>query len=127
MFRSTGTLKYSIEPHRLIVEVDDEIARYYCALTPKYYKLNKPLYPAHISLVRKTIPPNMEAWERHSFREVSFQYENIIYNDELYFWLNVYSLELESIRTELGLEPWGDVSLSPDFKHRFHITIGNTK
>lgn len=127
MFQASGTLHYSLNPHRLIVEVDDELASYYRALIPRYYHAHKPMYRAHISLVRKAVPPNMEAWERHVGREVSFQYENVIYYDELYFWLNAYSLELESVRAELGLEPWGDVSLSPDFKHRFHITIANRK
>ena len=51
----------------------------------------------------------------------------VIHNDELYYWLNIYSEELEEIRSELGLLPYGDVTESPDGRHRFHLTLGNLK
>lgn len=126
-FKSNGILSYSTEPYRLIVEVDEEISRYYRSLVPKHFKIKKPLYPAHISLLRNQTPPNMDVWTRYAGQTVSFQYESFVYYDDLYFWLNVYSHELETVRSELGLPPWGDVSLSPDFQHRFHLTIGNLK
>ena len=127
MFKSSGTLRYSQDPIKLVVNVDDNISNYYRSLIPKYIKIQKPMYPAHISVVRKCIPRNMWNWAKYDGLEVSFQYENIIHYDELYFWLNVYSIELESIRTELGLELWGGVSLSCGFNHMFHITISNCK
>ena len=51
----------------------------------------------------------------------------MVYNDETYYWLNVFCKDLEEIREELGLTKSGDVSLSPDGRHKFHITIGNSK
>lgn len=127
MFCSSGILKYSDNPIKLIVEADNEIAKYYRSVIPKYIKINVPKYPAHISVVRNAIPPNIEYWNKLQNTEIFFEYESKIYNDQKYYWLNVWSKTLENIREELGLKPWGDVSMSPDFKHRFHITIANLK
>ena len=127
MFKSAGVLQYSDNPLKLIVEVDPDIANFARALVPKYIRLNKPMYSPHISVVRKAIPPNMDKWGKYNNQIVDFNYDSYVYNDELYYWLNVYSLDLEQIRFDLGLQPYGDVTLSPDFKHRFHITIGNLK
>lgn len=127
MFQSSGSLHYSVNPYRLVVNADDELARYYRSLVPKYLKIKKPLFPAHISVVRNCVPPKLDSWGKYENIIINFFYENYIYNDELYFWLNIYSSELENIRAELGLSPWGDVTLSPDFKHRFHLTLGNLK
>lgn len=127
MYTSSGVLVYSQNPTKLIVEVDSEIARYYYSLVPKYVKLNKPMFTAHISVVRNIEPPNMQFWGKYQGVLIEFQYESFIYNDELYYWLNVYSLELEEIRMELGLKPFGDVTWSPDGRHKFHMTVGNLK
>jgi hypothetical protein len=127
MFQSSGKLKYSIDPIKLILQVDRGISDYYASTVPKYIKLKRQAFPAHISVVRNATPPNMEFWNKYDGNEINFQYENYIYNDNTYYWLNCYSVELENIRSELGLQPYGDVTLSPDFKHRFHITIGNVK
>lgn len=127
MFFSTGVLKYSTNPYKLIVEVDNSVASYYRSLAPKFLHIKKPLYSAHISVVRNIVPPNLEQWGRWQNRVVSFEYDSYVYNDELYYWLNVYSWELEQVRQDLGLKPYGDVTWSPDGRHRFHLTIGNLK
>lgn len=125
--QSWGILKYFPDPYKLIVEVDNEIGTYYRSLVPAYLKLKKPMYASHISVVRNMIPSNLEVWQKYQDKMVSFEYESWIYNDELYYWLNCYSTELETIRFELGLKPYGDVTESPDKRHKFHITIGNLK
>ena len=127
MFSSNGILHYSKDPIKLSVEVDPEISSYYFSFIPKYLKVNRPMFSAHISIIRYIAPPNMEFWNKYHNQMISFQYESYIYNDELYYWLNVYSLELENIREELGLTSSGDVTKSPDGRHKFHITLGNLK
>jgi hypothetical protein len=127
MFYSLGTLKYSINPYKLIVEVDQELSDYYRSMVPAYVNLKKPMYPAHISVVRKETPIHLDDWALYEGHRVLFEYENIIYNDETYYWLNAWSLELEIIRKELGLDPTSEITYSPDGRHKFHITIGNLK
>ena len=126
-YNSIGILKYSDNPYKLIVEVDEEISRYYRYLVPKFINLKKQAFPAHISVVRKEIPLNTEFWKKYNNIEINFIYENIIYNDNTYYWLNAFSPKLEKIRLELGLPNISDITCSPDKKHKFHITIGNLK
>lgn len=127
MHKSVGSLVYSENPYKLIVSVDDEIARYYRSFIPKYYKVQKPLYPAHISTVRNEQPLNLSVWGKYHNQPIEFDYENYIYNGEVYYWLNVYSDGLEEIRIELGLPNTSQYTRSPDNRHRFHCTIGNVK
>lgn len=127
MFTSIGTLVYSQDPYKLIVNVDDGIGDYYRSLIPKAWQVKKPMYPSHISTVRNEAPKNMMAWNKYQGMNISFEYDGIIYNDEVYFWLNAYSPKLEEIRLELGLSNLSQFTRSPDGKHKFHITIGNTK
>jgi hypothetical protein len=123
MFKSAGKLQYSDNPYKLIVEVDSELTDYYRSLVPSIVSLNKPMYPPHISVVRKETPLNLFAWNKHKDRFIFFDYESEIYNDELYYWLNAYSEDLEKIRFELGLPIINDGST----RHKFHITLGNLK
>jgi len=134
LYRSVGTLHYTIDhtldphPHKLIVKVDQELSDYYRALIPKYYKVRRQLYPAHVSTVRKENVPNLAAWGKHEGRALSFEYDGYIHNDERYWWLNTFSIELEQIRTELGLPISSKYTLPPSgFTKCFHMTIGNTK
>jgi hypothetical protein len=127
MFKSSGTLLYSNNPYKLIVSVDNEIGRYYRSLIPPYHKVQKPLYDSHISTIRNEVPTNFLCWGKYQNRVVEFEYESFIYNDELYYWLNVYCQDLEDIREELGLQNTSPFTRSPDGKHRFHITIANLK
>ncbi len=126
-FNSVGILKYSDNPNKLVVEVDEEISRYYRYFVPKFINLKRQAFPAHISVVRKENPLNMEFWGKYNNKEVDFVYENVIYNDEVYYWLSAFSPDLEKIRLELGLSNISDITCSPDKKHKFHITIGNLK
>jgi hypothetical protein len=127
MFTSTGILKYHVNPYKLIVEVDQGISDYYRSTIPKYFKTNKQLYPAHISVVRKEIPPNLDAWNKYQDKEIEFYYEHYVYSDNTYWWINIFCNELEFIRQELGLPIASGITRSPDGKHKFHMTIGNTK
>jgi hypothetical protein len=127
MFKSTGTLIYSDSPYKLIVEVDDDLGNYYRQFIPRAWQVRKPMYPSHISIVRNEAPPNLSVWNKYQNKEIDFEYDSFIYFDEIYYWLNAYSAILEDIRLELGLPNLSEFTKSPDGKHRFHITIGNTK
>lgn len=129
-FSATGIVQYfdgNERPHKAWALVDQELARFYRSLIPKHYAVQPQRYPAHISFVRKIRPANLEVWGKHEGLVVSFQYENVIYNDEIYWWLNAVSPDIEKIRNELGMPPVGPTTWSPDGRHRFHISIANTK
>ena len=126
LYQSQGTLRYI--DNKLIVEVDQGISDFYRALIPKWIRTNKQLYPAHISVVRKEIPPNMKVWGKYEGNEIPFSYSNVIHNGEIYFWLNAWSNQLEQIRLELGLPVDSLYTRPPDGLNKtFHITIGNLK
>ena len=127
MIHSIGTLDYSTDPHKLVLVVDNDIGRFYRSLIPKYMNVKGPMYPSHISVVRNEIVPNLEVWGKYQDLQVDFEYDSFIFNDELYYWLNARSSFLEDVRAELGLPALSEFTRSPDGRHRFHITIGNTK
>lgn len=127
MHDSTGILRYSNDPYKLILEVDQGISDYYRWFVPKSVRLNKQMYPAHISVVRKELPKNLEFWAKYQGQEISFQYSNIVHWGNVYYWLNAYSDELVRIRLELGLPDATNLTRPPDGEPCFHITIGNLK
>jgi hypothetical protein len=126
MYSSIGTLKYHDE--KLIVEVDQQLGKYYFNLVPKWFKIHPQKYPPHISVVRKEIPPNKQHWKKYDGEAIEFLYDTFIHNDEAYFWLNAFCTRLEEIRLELGLPVSSPYTRPPSGFHKcFHITIGNTK
>lgn len=127
MFCSTGKLIYSNNPYKLTVEVDDDIGKYYRSFLPKAWGVQKPMYASHISTVRNEVPVNLSAWGKYQSQDVEFRYDYFVFNDDVYYWLNCFSPTLENVRQELGLPITSEFTRSPDGKHRFHITIGNTK
>lgn len=133
LFTSTGTLRYSIEPnvgHKLIVMIDPQLTEYYFSLIPKYLHVRRQAHHPHISVVRKE-SPNLASWKIYASATrneiVTFQYENYLYCNHVYYWLNVYCKRLEEIRRELGLPLVSDITRSPNGVHRFHSTVGNVK
>jgi hypothetical protein len=123
-FSSHGTLRYSNNPNKLIVEVDQQLSDYY--RKSLFLKINPQRYPAHISVVRKE-QPNLDSWGKYEGELVEFNYSGEVFNDGVYYWLAVQSFRLEDIRKELGLPLISDITMSPSKTHRFHITIGNLK
>lgn len=124
MYCSTGIVKYSDNPKKLILEVDQNIANYYKSLIPKYIKTNKPLYPAHISIIRNE---DFIFDESLNNKEFVFYYDGIIYVDTVYIWIDAFSIDLESVRLNLGLTKHSNLSKPPNNKDCFHITIANRK
>lgn len=126
-YTSYGVLRYSSNPHKLIVEVDQGISDFYMSLVPKYVNLRKQAFGAHISVIRNEELPLIENWGKYDRDSILFEYENVIYNGELYYWLNAWSPRLEEIRAELGMPTTSHITYSQDGRHKFHITIGNLK
>lgn len=131
LHKSIGVLKYSYDKeygYKLIVSVDPGIALFYRWLIPFWKVANPQRYPAHISLVRKEVPKNLDAWGKHEGRKVKFLYSPDIQYDKNYWWLNVWSKELDEIRSELGLPVDSPYTRPPDgFLRCYHITIANKK
>lgn len=119
MFSSTGTLQYSENPYRLIVSIDPQLAKYYLYQANKmaHLGLNGQRWAPHISVIRKEVPTNLLFWRQHEGLTVEFEYDPCVKNCATYYWVNVYSKQLEFIRKELGLRD----------KTLFHFTIGNVK
>jgi len=131
LFKSKGTLRYKRGDnggYNLRVVVDQDISDYYRALIPKWIHTNRQMYPAHISVVRNEIPLNLEYWGKYEGEELEFEYENVVYNGTVYYWLNAFSNRLDEIRLELGLPVSSEYTRPPDgYTKCYHITIGNTK
>jgi hypothetical protein len=120
---SIGLIKYSTNPNKLIVEVDQGIQDYYRSQIP--IKTNKQKYGAHITVMRGE-QPNKLVNLFHN-QEIYFWYEHYLFNDNKYFWLNVTCPKLKDIRQLIGLNPTHELTYSPDGRNSFHITIANIK
>ena len=133
MLATLGILRYDqveIEKrYKLIVELDQGLADYYYSTIPPLLgRVRKPLYSAHISVVRNEIPVNMEYWRKYQNQIIVVYFDHYIHQDETYLWLNAYSEGLEIIRAELGLPNSSQWTRPPSgFEKCFHITIANTK
>lgn len=130
LFKSTGRLKYDMAEYgyKLIVEADRGLAAYYKSLIPKWIETKPQKYPAHISVVRKEAPSNLEVWGKYDGESIEFTYSNIVHRGQVYFWLNVFCTRLEEIRLELGLPVSSEYTKPPDgWVKCFHLTLANCK
>ena len=120
--KSKGFLRYG-RSKRLVVEVDEELARYYRSLIPKHISYNIPLHPPHITVIRGKYeaPKDMKRWGAREGELIEFEYDHYVQIGKLYIWLSVECKTLEEIRAELGLDACFD-----KFKW-FHITLANMK
>lgn len=120
MIKTSGILQCS--PAKIArVLLDDEIARMYRSLIPKYKKVCIPMHSFHLSVVRYFEKVKDEVWGKHGGRRIEIFYEDYIYEDDLYYWLNAQSDQVGDIREELGL---------PRIREGYncyHLTIGNKK
>ena len=128
MFTSVGRLRYGRSTWNLVVDVDPQLTAYYRALLPKAWYPQPPKYPAHISVLRREIPVNLELWNQYDGEAIEFFYVPEVRIGQVYYWLDVYCSRLEDIRLELGL-PLANLyePALPGFRKRFHCTIANIK
>ena len=110
------------------MECDQAIMDYYRDLLPFWKKPNPQRYGAHVSVVRREVPVNLEAWGRHEGERIEFDYTGEVFFGRVYCWLNVFCVRLEEVRVELGLPVRSEYTIPPDgFTKCFHMTLGNYK
>ncbi len=128
----SGILDVSIDPklgQRIVLLVDPSIALYYRSTIPKFFHAHPTRYEPHISVVRKEIVSS-DSWNlalKLHGKNISFAYDPFVFDDGVYFWLNVESEELVSFRKYLGLTAYSEMARPPDGSDCFHMTIANTK
>lgn len=124
-FKTYGILYYSpkalgkvdVQNYWLVVKLEDnnDLGKYIRQLfylsTFKCYKLLRPAWKEHITVVRNLIngktneiPTNLNAWEKYKDNKIEFEIENKIENNGDYYWLPIKCEKLLDIREELGLE-----------------------
>ena len=128
MFRSIGKLIYSPRSHLgdasrwLVLMADDELCKYYCSLFyrefPYFGKLARPVFGAHISVIRGERVPNYNLWRLDENKIIEFEYEPGVNSNGEYYWLKVHCEYLYDLREKYGLHR------SPQFG--LHLTVGRT-
>ena len=114
-----GTIDYYTR--YCVAWVDPELAHYYRSLVPKDRYIQKPMYPAHCTIVSK-YDEKSEFYKQKKYqgKRLVLWYENIVQESGPYFGLTVDSRAIERMRRELGLSKlMGDKP--------YHITVGNNK
>jgi hypothetical protein len=106
---------------------DDEISKYYRHLYTKEYpylngnrtgKLTRPVWGAHVSVIRGEFVPNIKLWHLDENKLVEFEYEGGVLDNGEYYWLKVRCLYLLNLREKYGL--------SREPRLGLHLTIGRT-
>lgn len=115
--------KKSYKTRTLIAELprDGLDTYYHWMLKAKYgtwLQLQRPMYGLHVTVVKGTeqVPLKMLNlnWKKHQGKMVALEYSPELYRHWQFWSLPVRSLDLENLRTELGLSS----------KFNFHITVG---
>ena len=129
LHKSIGKLRYS-RHNWVVLDIDQSIADFYFSMIPKYLTKKKQKYPAHVTVVRAEYETvlHREHWDKHKDEEIEFFYDSNIKEGEFYYWLDVFSVRLEEIRSELGVSIVAEYTQPPEgFSYCFHTTIANKK
>lgn len=106
------------------VWVDPEITRYYLTLFPKYWTIQPQRYKPHITFIRFKYEWFWgDSFEIYDGELIKFEYSHGVYYERPYYFLNVFSQDLDKIRLDLGLTP----RRLFENQQIYHITIGNNK
>lgn len=121
-FKSKGIIRYSTGPsYWVLIDCDQEIGKYYRRLYNSFHynckTIRKPSWAEHITVIRDEEPINKSLWGCYNGIEIEFEYENIIKDNDEFYWLDVYCDFLYQIRIDLGL--------GKDPEYPFHLTVGN--
>lgn len=105
----------------LVLDCDPELGKYYRNLfhltTYRCYKLQRPAWECHITVIRDEEPSNKELWEKYNGKEVEFEIVSEAENNGDYHWFSVKCDQLLDIREELGLVREPAIPL--------HVSIGH--
>ena len=108
--------------------IQQELANYYLSLIPKYYRVIRPRWPAHVTIVRpEDEPKNIDTYDKYDGELIEFIYDPTLHEERGIWWFNLWCKEMEEIRLALNLSiksritrpPW------PGYNKCFHCTIGN--
>lgn len=123
--KSYGKLIYSPRSHLgsnkdwVVLMCDDEISKYYRTLFSKEFpwkkKLNRPIWGAHVSVIRGESVPNKHLWGLNANQIIEFDYEPGVIDNDKFYWLKARCKTLSDLRIKYGL------SKNPQFG--FHLTL----
>lgn len=127
MFDSRGIIKYDTsDGNRVAVSVEQSIGDYYYSLIPKFYRALKPRWSAHVTVVSPI--DEIINWDKWGIREgqiANFVYDPTIKYENNYWWFNLWSIEMEDIRKELGMSIKSRITIPPPvYSKCFHCTLG---
>jgi len=121
--KSSGILRVHGQPGKLMwisVDAGRDLCEYYIWLTSMRlrhrFTITRPLWDAHISIVRNEIPFSQIHFDTLDGVEIDFEYDHEIYRSGRHFCMNAYCERAERIRLGLGL--------APHPRAPFHLTIG---
>jgi hypothetical protein len=104
----------------LVIDCDPDLGKYYRQLfhlmTYRCYKLQRPAWECHITVIRDEEPRNNELWEKYNGENVEYEIVPNLGTNGDYFWFPVKCPRAMDIRTELGL---GEPEIP------FHVSIGH--
>ena len=126
MFTSNGIVHYdTIDGVWVSVSVDQQLADYCHSLIPKYYRVVRPRWKAHVTVVRPEDDPDVTKWGKHEGEQVTFVYDPAILYENGFWWFNLWCLTMEDIRRELGLSTKSRITIPPTgYSKAFHCTVG---
>ena len=129
MFTSSGIIHYDTsDGNRVSVSVDKAIGEYYYALIPKYFRVLKPRWTPHVTVVSpidEIVHPEM--WGDREGQRANFAYDHVVLYEKGFWWFNLWSIEMEDIRKELGMSIKSRVTIPPEgYSKCFHCTVGKT-
>lgn len=129
MFTATGTIQYRKDKTGLwvIAGIDQDIADYYLSLIPKYYKVKRTRWFAHATILRpEENAPDTSSWGKYDGDTAQFVYDPCIFQENGYWWFNLWSKKMETIRLEFGLSIESRITIPPaGYSKCFHCTVGN--
>ena len=101
-----------------ILACDTEILHFYQWLLQKSHgiTLMRPAWGSHVSVVRREKPPSLGPWSIACGRIIRFEYENVIRDNGIHFWLAIRCEECLDLRAQLGLDREPELAL--------HLTLG---
>ena len=118
MYKSTGIISAGK------VWVDPQISLYYRSLAPKHRDIYSTRYKPHITFIRFKYEWFWgDSFEIYDGDLIEFEYSHSVYYERPYYFLNVFSTDLDKIRLDLGLKPRRTIGN----QQVYHITIGNNK